>query len=75
IQNRVTRAMPGDNMGSQLTGFDICKKIISMPSILLEPLHLSNEKGVNWISDADNVNRLSQSLCDAITQYFEELTN
>lgn len=75
IQNRVTRAVPGDNMGSQLTGFDVCRSISSMPSVLLEPLHLSNEKAENWLTDTDNINKLAQVLCDAITQYFEELTN
>lgn len=75
VQNRATRAVPGDNMGSQLTGFDICRSINSMPSVLLEPLHLSNEKAENWISNTDNINKLAQVLCDAITQYFEELTN
>jgi N-acetylmuramoyl-L-alanine amidase len=72
LQNRMTRAVPGDDMGSRLMGFDVCKNISSMASVLIEPMYLSNEKACNWISDQENVDRMAQALLDAIKEFFEE---
>jgi N-acetylmuramoyl-L-alanine amidase/SH3-like domain-containing protein len=75
IQNFVTRAVPGDNMGTQQSGFNVCKSISGMPSVILEPMHLSNENGENWLNQDNNTSNLAQAICDAITKYFEELSN
>lgn len=75
VQNATTRSVHGDNMGIEISGYNVCKSVGGMPSILLEPMHISNEKGEAWLSQNDNISKLAGVLCDAITQYFEELSN
>lgn len=75
VQNLTTRAVPGDNMGIEISGFNVCRSVGGMPSILLEPLHISNQKGEVWLGQEDNITKLAGILCDSISQYFEELSN
>ncbi len=75
LQSKATRTIPGDNMGSRFVGFDVCKNINSMPSVIIELMHLSNERASNWISEDDNVSRVAQAMYDSTKQYFEGDTN
>ena len=75
LQSKATRSVPGDNMGARFVGFDVCKNINSMPSVIIELMHLSNERASNWISEDDNVSRVAQAMYDSIKQYFEGDTN
>jgi N-acetylmuramoyl-L-alanine amidase/uncharacterized protein YgiM (DUF1202 family) len=72
IHKRMIDAVKYDDRGVRQRGFYVCRKITSMPSVLLEPLFLSNKKGEEWIGNPDNLKKLAQAISDGIKDYFQE---
>lgn len=72
IHKRILNSLGYDDRGIRQRGFYVCRKITGMPSVLLEPLFLSNRKGEEWINNADNLKKLAQAIADGIKDYFQE---
>jgi len=72
LQGPVSRATGFSSKGVKHSNHYLCKMITGIPSVLIEPLYLSNKDGEDWISKPANVEALAESISDGISEYFEE---
>ncbi len=72
IHSSIIKTTNFEDRGIRQRGFYVCRKITGIPSVLLEPLFLSNQKGEEWVSNDENLQKLIKAMADGIKSYFEE---
>ena len=75
MQQIVTKSVPGENMGASQKSFDLCRNVNGMPTAIIEPMYLSNERACQWLANSDNIDKLAQLLFNGIKKYFEGSDN
>jgi len=58
--------------GIRNRGFQVVKDINTMPSVLLEPLYISNPNEEKMILDENIRQKLAEAIFDAINEYFNQ---
>jgi N-acetylmuramoyl-L-alanine amidase/uncharacterized protein YgiM (DUF1202 family) len=72
IHKNVLSKVGFEDRGIKKRGFYVCREIVSIPSILIEPLFLSNKKGEGWIREEVNVKKLAEGIQLGIKEFFQE---
>ena len=73
IQPSLVRATGFPNLGLWKKNYYICKKISGIPSVLIEPVFISNSSGEKWAEDQKNIDKLAEEITEGITRYYEEI--
>ena len=72
IQDRLVKAAGFEDRGIKRRGFYVCRKITGIPSVLLEPLFLTEQNGETWVREKNNVEKLAKAIAEGIKSYFLE---
>jgi len=72
VHKKIINALNTVDRGVRNRGFQVVKDINTMPSVLLEPLYISNPNEEKMILDENVRQKLAKAIFDAIDEYFSQ---
>jgi len=72
VHKKIINILNTIDRGVRNRGFQVVKDINTMPSILLEPLYISNPNEEKMILDENIRQKLAKAVFDAISEYFNQ---
>jgi len=72
VHKKIINALNTIDRGVRNRGFQVVKDINTMPSVLLEPLYISNPNEEKIILDENIRQKLAEAIFDAINEYFNQ---
>ncbi|MGB9842992.1 MAG: N-acetylmuramoyl-L-alanine amidase, partial [Caldisericia bacterium] len=72
VHKKIINALNTIDRGVRNRGFQVVKDINTMPSVLLEPLYISNPNEEKMILDENIRQKLAKAVFDAISEYFNQ---
>ena len=72
VHKKIINALNTIDRGIRNRGFQVVKDINTMPSVLLEPLYISNPNEEKMILDENIRQKLAEAIFDAINEYFNQ---
>lgn len=73
IQPSLVRGTKFPNLGYHKRSYYLCRKVSGIPSVIIEPLFLSNKTIDDWLKVNSNIDRLATEIVEGITRYYEEI--
>ncbi len=73
VQPSLVRATKFPNLGYHKASYYLCRKVSGIPSVIIEPLFLSNDSIDDWLKNMNNIERLATEIVEGITRYYEEI--